>query len=450
MPINLTAPKDVYSASRFTIRELQTEEAQQTPPGRMLSISPLEFDPGDKDALNQRYADLGMDAVSTRIALVATKLREVIGPNLGMTWGIPSIDGFDGGLLPTRYYTAFSSLLLPDGSDPSTDGRLREMLALPECRGACIPDLTWLNLSNTRYLITDKTANVVKDGVFYDTSLSLTLASNRDIEVPVDPIFVANGVDMLFSSDVCTPSTSCAPRLDGQLPTSIEPFDVFTVAHWELPQPQNISRLHLNADEKMTIHAITLVDSRAKVFQQVTLPPWKRILSSDIKLYENVSVTPRAYFVIDRDVQSDDDTSAALSAMRQQNAGEGFEGAMVVPNYVPRNSAVLPVDPRINATVTNYTAERVEVQVNAGAQAGLLVLSDAYYPGWVATVNGEPTKIYRANIMFRGVPVPKGESTVVFEYRPWWMPVVPLAGLGAWVLVVIVGVWRVLKQRTIL
>ncbi len=443
MPINLIAPKDVYSASRFTIRQLQVLDAEQTPPGRLLSISPLEFDPGDKDALNARYADLGMDALSTRIALVATKLREVVGPNLGMRWGIPSIDGFDGGLLPTRYYTAFTSLLLPYDSDPSTDGRLREMLALPECRGACIPDQKWLNLSNTRYLITDKTADLVKDGVFYDTSLSFSLSPNtrrKDAIIAVDPTFVATAVDLLFSSDACTSSVTCSPLVDGQAPTTVEPFDSFTWARWELPQAQNVSQLVLSATENLTLHALTLLDTRAKVFQQVTLPPFKRILSSDIKLYENLDVTPRAYFVIDHDVQIADDTASVLDLMRQKGGStREFAPAYVVPNYVPRNSSALLKDPRINVSITNYSAEHVEIQVNASTQAGLLVLSDAYYPGWVATVNGEPAKIYRTNIMFRGVSVPKGESTVVFEFHPWWWPVVPLVGLMAWLVVAAVG-----------
>lgn len=74
----------------------------------------------------------------------------------------------------------------------------------------------------------------------------------------------------------------------------------------------------------------------------------------------------------------------------------------------------------------------MEVQVTSDA-AGYLVLTDAYYPGWVAVVNGAPAPILRADLMFRAVEVAAGNSTVVFEYRPWWWPVVPVAGLMMWV-----------------
>ncbi len=456
MPINLTAPRDVYTASRFSIRQLQQYDSEYNPPGRLLSISPLEFDPGDKEALNARYAALGMDALSTRIALVATKLREVVGPNLGMRWGIPSIDGFDGGLLPTRYYSAFSTLLLPEGVDSSTDGRLREMLALPECRGACIPDQAWLNLSNTRYLITDKTADVVNDGVFYDTSLSLLLAPNQTVQpIRVDPVFTTTVMDVLYSSESCTPAADCTPLYEGQAPTSFVSIGDFTRARWELAAPQKISSITLAANNKLTVHAVTLVDSRSKAFQQVTLPPWKRVLSSDIKLYENANVTPRAFFVAHQAVQVAADSGAAvvkmreaLNTLREQGGNNAtFAPAWVVPDYVPQEAVNVSGSAERGVTITSYSPERVEVHVEAGDAAGLLVLSDAYYPGWIASVNGSAASIYRTNIMFRGVAIPAGESSVIFEFKPWWWPGIPLLGLAAWGGLLLLGLGCLGKYR---
>lgn len=48
----------------------------------------------------------------------------------------------------------------------------------------------------------------------------------------------------------------------------------------------------------------------------------------------------------------------------------------------------------------------------------LFYVSDAYFPGWNALVNGKEMHIYRANYNFRGVLVPQGESRVVFRYEP--------------------------------
>jgi len=63
-------------------------------------------------------------------------------------------------------------------------------------------------------------------------------------------------------------------------------------------------------------------------------------------------------------------------------------------------------------------AERVQLAVHAQAP-GFVVLTDQDYPGWSVTVNGNPAPLLPANHAFRAVPVPAGESTVVWTYRPW-------------------------------
>lgn len=50
--------------------------------------------------------------------------------------------------------------------------------------------------------------------------------------------------------------------------------------------------------------------------------------------------------------------------------------------------------------------------------AGFVVLSEQYYPGWRAFIDGRETKIYRVNGVLRGVPVPGGEHSISFRYRP--------------------------------
>ncbi|MCP4036695.1 MAG: YfhO family protein, partial [bacterium] len=60
--------------------------------------------------------------------------------------------------------------------------------------------------------------------------------------------------------------------------------------------------------------------------------------------------------------------------------------------------------------------ERVVVKARSD-RAGYLVLSDAYYPGWRARVDGKPVSIHRANYLFRAVPIPAGESRVEFVFE---------------------------------
>ncbi len=60
---------------------------------------------------------------------------------------------------------------------------------------------------------------------------------------------------------------------------------------------------------------------------------------------------------------------------------------------------------------------RVEVRVEATAPAWLVV-SDTWYPGWQADVDGESVALWRADYIFRAVRVPAGEHTVHLVYRP--------------------------------
>ena len=48
----------------------------------------------------------------------------------------------------------------------------------------------------------------------------------------------------------------------------------------------------------------------------------------------------------------------------------------------------------------------------------MLVAEETFFPGWVATVDGEPVEIRRANYAFRAIPIGAGEHDVTFRYRP--------------------------------
>jgi len=68
--------------------------------------------------------------------------------------------------------------------------------------------------------------------------------------------------------------------------------------------------------------------------------------------------------------------------------------------------------------IVRYEPERVVMRVESAAP-GYLVVSDQFFPGWRATVGGEPAEIVRANLCFRAVAVPAGVFTVTMQYRPW-------------------------------
>ena len=67
--------------------------------------------------------------------------------------------------------------------------------------------------------------------------------------------------------------------------------------------------------------------------------------------------------------------------------------------------------------IERYEPERIDIQVRAAAPA-LLVLSDLFYPGWEAAVDGRRAEILQANYVMRAVAIPEGAHEVRFQYKP--------------------------------
>jgi uncharacterized membrane protein YfhO len=79
---------------------------------------------------------------------------------------------------------------------------------------------------------------------------------------------------------------------------------------------------------------------------------------------------------------------------------------------------------------------------------GYLVLSDPYYPGWQATVDGAPAVILKADYAFRAVEVPAGDHRVTMAFRPnTWRIGLAVSAACVLGLLVLVAV-SLLRQRT--
>jgi hypothetical protein len=97
---------------------------------------------------------------------------------------------------------------------------------------------------------------------------------------------------------------------------------------------------------------------------------------------------------------------------------------------------------RGSASVTGYAPHRVEIQVTTES-AGLVVLTDAFDPGWRATVNDAPAPVYATNHLFRGVPVPAGQSRIVMHYEPTSVAVAKVTSVVALLLLL----WSLVGRR---
>jgi uncharacterized membrane protein YfhO len=60
------------------------------------------------------------------------------------------------------------------------------------------------------------------------------------------------------------------------------------------------------------------------------------------------------------------------------------------------------------------------VQIKAAMNCkGMVILTDSWFPGWRATIDGKPAPILKAYGAFRGVVVGEGDHTIEMLYRPW-------------------------------
>ncbi|NIP82961.1 MAG: YfhO family protein [Gemmatimonadetes bacterium] len=157
-------------------------------------------------------------------------------------------------------------------------------------------------------------------------------------------------------------------------------------------------------------------------------------------VYEVPGALPRAYLVAEAIRAPSPD--GALERMARPDFDPGRMAVLYEPPPRP-----LPGGPAGGeTTITEYGPDRVVVDARTDRDA-LLVLADNYYPGWVATVDGDPADILRVNHAFRGVPLSPGEHTVVFEFRPSAVYRGLWLGIGGLFLLVAVGVVDVARHR---
>jgi hypothetical protein len=99
-------------------------------------------------------------------------------------------------------------------------------------------------------------------------------------------------------------------------------------------------------------------------------------------------------------------------------------------------------DPTESVTVREDSSTRVVIEAQL-ARPGIIILADAFEPGWRLTVDGIPAPVLRANLMMRGAVVDAGAHTLVYRFEPASVRIgalvsaaglAALAGLALWAL----------------
>jgi hypothetical protein len=481
--IQTTAPQAVYDI-RTALAHLLTDPARQklhpATAGRFLGMSAITFDPGDmgdyarilRSGSDPHGPDPQLDSRAFDQLIIALKVQELLVPNLALLWRVPSLDGFDGGVLPLARFIDFLSLFVPPDQLVS-DGRLREQVER-------MPPAKLLAMYNVQYIITDKVRDLWFEDIYYDRQIGALLNDDfPTVSVDVPRAFAATHLHLIAAAEgeaemlaganrpavevtvtgldedgesvtahfpLLAGSEAGAHLADAHLESLLAARNGAVVAYrdmeggrqeyrvsLELPTiltPKAITLTWQPDAPPVTVQAATLVDARTGMFTALLPSDRGRFVlthSGDVKIYENLDLLPRAYLV--HEVLAADASQAVALV-----AASDFDPAnmAVVEGLESFRTNATAGD---GATILSYAPERVTVESNS-AEPALLVLADGDDPGWQARVDGKKVPIYRTNVLLRGVAVPAGRHVVEFVYRPTpWQQGLWLGAVG-WFLIV--------------
>jgi hypothetical protein len=139
-------------------------------------------------------------------------------------------------------------------------------------------------------------------------------------------------------------------------------------------------------------------------------------MDTEYRVYENTEVYPRAFAVHKRLVLNKEED--ILKAIRDNDVPLDEvvileEDSMENLNLTASNEILYS-----HVSIEEYKPHSIDVSANMKAD-GYLVLSDCYFPGWRVYVDGERSKIYKADYIFRAVALTKGEHKLHFVYKPF-------------------------------
>jgi len=132
-----------------------------------------------------------------------------------------------------------------------------------------------------------------------------------------------------------------------------------------------------------------------------------------VEIYENKNVMPRAF--VSFNLKEVKDVQEAINEFFKDNFNP--RKLTLVETSKQLNFQNAPENKVQEAQILGYKPNLVEIKIETNNN-GYLVLTDTFYPGWKAYIDGEETKIYPTDIAFRGIFVPKGKHDIVFRYKP--------------------------------
>lgn len=206
-------------------------------------------------------------------------------------------------------------------------------------------------------------------------------------------------------------------KIQTQFTTQTRSDALITPGFGEIDLPSNVNRLKV-LDLLGVKYVLDRVENKST---EKTFPKerFRLIYEKDgWKIFENLKALPRAFLASDYKVFGNN---------------QEFEKLFFNKNFDPSKTILLEENPiyyssseRASASesrslssvqLVSYKPNKISISTRTDTNQ-LLFLSDTYYSGWKAFVDGKEAKIYRADYAFRSINVPKGKHKINFVYDP--------------------------------
>lgn len=231
---------------------------------------------------------------------------------------------------------------------------------------------------------------------------------------------------------------------------------LLTVSYGEMPlarraEVTSVEYRYLENRGSVRVYGVGVYDTRGWNGGQFrTKPRYKEVYrDKDVVIHENAAALPRAYFVNRGEERKSD--SAILAEMQDR----GFNPRELVlledplrhgfprPDGAAERAGGLASSRPIFRPAENIVdAKATQLEVSYDApDSGYMVITDSFYPGWQAYLDGQRVPIYRANYLFQAVRTTAGPHHLVLKYEPYsleWGLTITLWALG-FLAVLVVG-----------
>jgi uncharacterized membrane protein YfhO len=137
-----------------------------------------------------------------------------------------------------------------------------------------------------------------------------------------------------------------------------------------------------------------------------------------VAIFENKHALPRAFTVPASGIEVVDDPAAGLERIR--NASFDPERSVVLTEVPAWQTLRTDPDTRPFSSkieMTDFQINHLSFRVTTSSDAAL-VLSQMWFPGWKASVDGQDVPVLRADAALTGILLPAGSHDVHFEFRP--------------------------------